>query len=90
MSDLADAVFGGQLLGHVINGEELTLPLVHDAALNAELADGLVVDDQLSPQDLNTLSAKTAQTVISSNGLYDTSDFVDDHSFIELASDLLP
>ena len=64
MSDLANAVFGGQLMGHVIAGDELTSSVIQDAAMKASLADGLsVTDESLSDVESELLQSKVAQTV---------------------------
>jgi hypothetical protein len=86
MSDLADAVFGGQLLGHVIAGEELTASVVTDAAITADLASGLVVDNDLSPIEDQILQAKISQQV-AVNGDYAIGDIVLDHFEAQLHGD---
>lgn len=70
MSDIADAVFGGQLLGHVIAGEELTASVITDAAMTADLASHLVPEDELSTAEHQILQAKVCQDVMLS-GQYD-------------------
>lgn len=77
MSDLADAVFGGQLTGHVIAGEELTREVIRDAAIKANIADNLVVDNDLSPIEQQILEAKVAQAT-ASNEQYLQSDITQD------------
>ena len=58
MSDLADAVFGGQLIGHVIAGDELTGSVITEAAMKASLSSSLVVGEpDLSPVELQILEA---------------------------------
>lgn len=73
MSDLADAVFGGQLLGHVIAGEELTASVITDAAMTAELASNLSTHHDLSSVEHEVLQAKVAQQTIADGG-YSPSD----------------
>lgn len=73
MSDLADAVFGGQLLGHVIAGQELTTSVIADAAMTADLASNMVVDDDLSSASGEVMQARVAQST-SIDGHYDLSD----------------
>lgn len=88
MSDLADAVFGGQLMGHVIAGEELTTALVADAAMKADLATSLVVGDgQLSNIEQSILEAKTALHTLEGDG-YNTTDILSDQLDAELVADL--
>ena len=88
MSDLADAVFGGQLLGHVIAGEELTTSVITDAAMTAELAAHMVVDGELSPTEHQIMQAKVANYVDIS-GHYDPSHVSQDWSDSQIASDLV-
>jgi hypothetical protein len=64
MSGLANAVFGGQLLGHVIAGEELSSSQIVDSSINAQIAAPLVVDDNLSDVEHQIIEPKTAQHVI--------------------------
>jgi hypothetical protein len=78
MSDLADAVFGGQLLGHVIAGEELTTSVITDSAMTADLASHLVVKDDLSTAEHQIIQAKVSQAVIF-DGRYDPSHIIVDH-----------
>lgn len=78
MSDLADAVFGGQLLGHIIAGEELTTSLIVDAAMTADLASHMVVDDNLSSSEQEILQAKVAGHVMG-EGSYGEASIVQDH-----------
>lgn len=78
MSDLADAVFGGQLLGHVVAGQELTTSLIADAAIKADLATDLVVDDDLSSVEYEILQAKVAGHIVD-DGHYSQSSIVADH-----------
>ena len=48
MSNLSDAVFGAQLSGHVIAGQELTSSVIHDAAMQASLANSLLADEGMT------------------------------------------
>ena len=73
MSDLADAVFGGQLWGHVIAGEELTTSVITDAAITAELASNLNTHHDLSSVEHDILQAKVAQQTIV-DGSYNPAD----------------
>ena len=79
MSDLADAVFGGQLTGHLIAGEELTHSVITDAAMNAELAAGMAVtsDGSLSDIEQQILEAKVAQQT-AAEGEYIASNIMQD------------
>lgn len=78
MSDLADAVFEGQLLGHVIGGEQLTTSVIADAVMTADLASNLVVEDKLSTAEHQIIQAKVSQAVVF-DGQYDPSQIIDDH-----------
>ena len=84
MSDLADAVFGGQLLGHVIAGEAMTTSVIAQAAINADLSSSLVVDPKLSQTEESILQAKVAHHTIV-DGQYEPGQVIDDyfdaHSF---------
>jgi len=88
MSDLADAVFGGQLLGHVVAGQELTASVIADAAMNAELASHMAIDDDLSQFEHEILQAKVASNV-SLDGHYEPGNIIGDHLESQLDSDLL-
>lgn len=88
MSDLSDAVFGGQLMGHVIAGEELTASVINDAAMTADLASGLVVDHDLSPFEEHILQAKVAQQLLH-DGDYSIGNVVHDHLETQLHGDIL-
>lgn len=83
MSDLADAIFGAQLTGHVIAGDELTSSLIHDAAMQADLSAALVGSDEMSGVEEDILSARVSQHIIN-DGDYSQTDFMHDH----LQSDL--
>ena len=83
MSDLADAIFGAQLTGHVIAGNELTSSLIHDAAIQADLSAALVGSDEMSGVEEDILSARVSQHIID-DGDYSQTDFMHDH----LQSDL--
>ena len=78
MSDLADAVFGGQLLGYVVAGQELTTSLIADAAIKADLATHLVIDDDLSSVEQEILQAKVAGHIVNDDN-YDQASIVVDH-----------
>jgi hypothetical protein len=86
MSDLADAVFGGQLLGHVIAGQELTASVITDAAMNADLASSLFVDKDLSFAAGKIIQSKVAENVIV-DGHYDPAQIIGDHLESELLAD---
>lgn len=83
MSDLADAIFGAQLTGHVIAGDELTSSLIHDAAMQADLSAALVGSDEMTGVEEDILSARVSQHIID-DGDYSQTDFMYDH----LQSDL--
>jgi hypothetical protein len=83
MSDLADAIFGAQLTGHVIAGDELTSSLIHDAAMQADLSAALVGSDEMTGVEEDILSARVSQHIID-DGDYSQTDFMHDH----LQSDL--
>ena len=86
MSDLADAVFGGQLLGHVIAGQELTASVITDAAINADLASQMVVEEDLSTAQHQILQAKVSQTVML-NDQYDPANIIGDSLEADLFAD---
>ena len=66
MSDLAEAVFGGQLIGHVIAGDTLTTAVVTDAAITADLASHMVVGaEHLHGAQREILEAKIKSSKIS-------------------------
>ena len=89
MSDLADAVFGGQLIGHVIAGDALTSAVVTDAAITADLASHMVVgSEHLHGAQREILEAKIAQHTIS-DGQYQSSDIIEDHLHSQLGSGLI-
>jgi predicted membrane-bound spermidine synthase len=88
MSDLADAVFGGQLLGHVIAGQELTTSVIADAAMTADLASHMVVDDNLSTVEHEILQAKVAEQTIA-DGSYSSADIMTDMQSSSLADSLI-
>ena len=78
MSDLAEALFGGQLTGHLISGEELDSSLLVNAAIKAQLASQLAIDDgSLGAAEKAILQAKVAQGV-ESDGNYDSGDLLND------------
>ncbi|UPH91074.1 hypothetical protein [Synechococcus sp. NB0720_010] len=89
MSDLADAVFGGQLMGHVIAGEELTHSVIADAAMTADLAASmaLTTDGSLSDVEHQILEAKVAQSVVE-DGAYTNGDFLHDQLDLQLDSEI--
>jgi hypothetical protein len=89
MSDLADAVFAGQLTGHLISGEELNSSLLVNAAIKAELASELAFEDgQLGTSEKAILQAKVAQDV-ASNGNYDTADLLNDQLQAQMDAELV-
>ena len=79
MSDLAKAVFKGQLLGKVIAGEELSQSVITDAAFTADLADGIALssDSHMSEIEQDILESKVAQSVLE-NGNYSSSEIIVD------------
>ena len=88
MSDLADAVFGGQLIGHVIAGDELTGSVITEAAMKASLSSSLVVGEpDLSPVEQQILEAKVAQAT-ASEGEYIPSDIAQDFLEAQLDSSI--
>lgn len=64
MSDLANAVFSGQLLGHVLAGEDLTGSEIFNSSMNAHVAASLVADDNISELEAVLIELKTAQHVM--------------------------
>ena len=92
MSDLADAVFGGQLLGHVLAGEDLTSSQILNSAMNAHVAESLVADDNPSELVQQLIELKTAQHVIN-DGDYSSSvihgDLMDSGLAEEMIHDLI-
>ena len=92
MSDLADAVFGGQLLGHVIAGDELTASVVHDAALKASLVSDLFPGHEMLQGEHQVLAARIAED-ISGHHAYTPSDMAEDvmrsHIDSEIAGPLM-
>ena len=87
MSDLAEAVFGGQLLGHVIAGEAMTTSVIAQAAINADMASSLVVDPKLSPTAESILQAKVAHHTFV-DGHYEPGQVIDDYFDAQSFSDL--
>jgi len=89
MSDLADAVFGGQLTGHLISGEELDSSLLIDSAIKADLASQLVVENEpLGSTEKAILQAKIAQNV-AADGHYDQGDLISDQLQAHLDAQLV-
>ena len=88
MSDLADAVFGGQLLGHVIAGQELTTSVIADAAMTAEMASQIAVDDDLSAVQHEIMQAKVAEQTIA-DGSYNSWDVMTDMQSTSLGENLI-
>ena len=86
MSDLSDAVFSGQLMGHVIAGEELTSSVINDAVMTADLASDLFVDPNLSSVEEQILQAKVSHQV-ALNGDYAIGDVVLDHLEAQIHGD---
>lgn len=86
MSDLSDAVFGGQLLGHLISGEELTQAVITDAAMTANLSEHMIADDHgLTEVGEQILEAKVAQ-VVAEKGYYSPADLNHDHFIADHAA----
>jgi hypothetical protein len=89
MSDLADAVFSGQLTGHLISGEELDSSLLIDSAIKADLASQLVVGNEpLGDTEKAILEAKIAQNV-AADGHFDQGDFMSDQLQAHLDAQLV-
>ena len=89
MSDLADAVFAGQLAGHLISGEQLDSSLLIDSAIKAELVSQLVVDHEpLGATEKAILQAKVAQGVVT-DGDYDATELFNDQLQAHLEAQLV-
>ena len=89
MSDLANAVFGGQLIGHAIGGEELTASVVTNAAITADLASNLVqAEDGLSGVEAEILRAKIVQHV-ASEGDYSPQSIIHDQLEAQIEADIV-
>jgi hypothetical protein len=88
MSDLADAIFGAQLTGHVIAGDELSSSLIHDAAMQADLSAALVGSEDISGIQEDILSARVSQHIID-DGDYSQTDFLNDHLQSDLDASLV-
>lgn len=88
MSDLADAVFGGQILGHVISGEELTSSFIANAAMTAELAADMVVDGEMSSAEHQIMEAKVASR-LDDSGHYDAAHVSQDLYETQTAANLV-
>jgi len=89
MSDLADAVFGGQMLGHAISGEPLTTAAVTHAAMTADLASVIAVDgDHMSGTEHDILQAKIAQSV-AMHGDYNPGEIMNDHLHAHIDANLI-
>lgn len=89
MSDLVDAVFGGQLTGHLVSGEELDSSLLVNAAIKADLASQLSIDDEpMSVAEKAILQAKVAQSV-ADYGEYHSSEILNDQLQAHLDSQLV-
>jgi hypothetical protein len=84
MSDLADAVFGGQLLGHVVAGDEITPALISEVEIVTDLATHMTVDNHMAPEEFQVLQAKVASHTVS-EGEYDPSDITSDQFDVDLA-----
>lgn len=78
MSNLSDAVFGAQLSGHVIAGQELTSSVVHDAAMQASLADSLLTDEGMTGVEDEVFRAKLTQDLLE-DGELSTAEVMDAH-----------
>lgn len=88
MSDLAKAVFEGQLIGHAISGDELTMATVTDAAITAEMASGLIPSTNgIDAIEESLLEARVIQKIVS-EGHYDHSDIISDHLEAGLHADI--
>jgi hypothetical protein len=89
VSDLADALFSGQLTGHLISGEELDSSLLANTAIKAELASQLAIDDgPLGSTEKSILQAKVAQSVVA-DGDYNSGDLLNDQLQAHLDAQLV-
>jgi hypothetical protein len=89
MSELANAVFGGQLTGHALGGEELTTSVVTNAAITADLASNLVHgEDGLSGVEAEILRAKIVQHVVS-EGDYSPQSIIQDQLEAQIEADVI-
>ena len=88
MSDLADAIFGAQLTGHVIAGDELSSSLIRDAAMHADLSAALVGSEDISGIEEDILSARVSQHIVE-DGDYSQTDFLHDHLQAELDASMV-
>ena len=78
MSNLSDAVFGAQLSGHVIAGQELTSSVVHDAAMQASLADSLLTGENMTGLEDEIFRAHLTQDFLD-DGELGQSEIMDAH-----------
>ena len=88
MSDLADAIFGAQLTGHVIAGDELSSSLINDAAMQADLSAALVGSEDISGIEEDILSARVSQHIVEDGG-YSHTEFLHDHLQSDLDASLV-
>ncbi len=88
MSDLEAAVFGGQLMAHVIAGDELTTSVVTDAAMTADIASGLIPDQHLTDAEQQILLNKVAENTLADGG-YEPADLISDQLFAHQADSLI-
>lgn len=78
MSNLSDAVFGAQLSGNVIAGQELTSSVVHDAATQAGLADSLLSGEGMTGVEDEIFRAHLTQDFLE-DGELSQSEIIDAH-----------
>ena len=78
MSNLSDAVFGAQLSGHVIAGQELTSSVIHDAAMQASLANSLLTDEVMTGVEDEIFRANLSHDFLK-DGELSTAEVMDAH-----------
>lgn len=94
MSDLSDAVFGGQLTGHLLSGAELDPSVLISSAIKADLASSLTAgDEHLGVAEKAILQAEVAHNV-AIDGHYEPGDLLSDqlqaHLHAQLVDPFLP
>lgn len=88
MSNLSDAVFGAQLSGHVIAGQELTSAVVHDAAMQASLADSLLSGEGMTGVEDEVFRAHLTQDFLE-DGELSQAEIMDAHIQTGIDSSLI-
>ena len=78
MSNLSDAVFGAQLSGNVIAGQELTSSVVHDAAMQAGLTDSLLAGEGMTGVEDEIFRAHMTQDFLE-DGELSQAEIIDAH-----------